>query len=124
MSLAGSIDERLWLAIQASYEAGDYSSAILDCVFYLSELIRNKSGLDTDGNSLVGDAFGGANPIIKVNSLHTESERFPIPIQSSTTEFILNEGCTDTARTSIEILKREVRSQFSLCRFSRAAGAG
>ena len=37
--------------------------------------------------------------------------RFPIPIQSSTTEFILNarfglfvqfEGCTDTARTSIE----------------------
>jgi uncharacterized protein (TIGR02391 family) len=75
MSIPGSIDERLWLAVQASYESGDYSGAILDSVFYLSELIRNKSALDSDGNSLVGSALGGANPIIKVNSLHTESER-------------------------------------------------
>jgi uncharacterized protein (TIGR02391 family) len=75
MSLAGSVDERLWLAVQASYESGDYSGAILDSVVYLSELIRNKSALDSDGNSLVGSAFGGTNPIIKVNSLHTESER-------------------------------------------------
>lgn len=75
MSLAGSIDERLWLAVRASYESGNYSGAILDSVFYLSELIRNKSVLDSDGNSLIGSAFGGTNPIIKVNSLHTESER-------------------------------------------------
>lgn len=75
MSLAGSIDERLWSAVQAAYEAGNYSAAIVDGVFYLSELIRNKSGLDSDGNTLVGSAFGGQNPIIKVNSLHTESER-------------------------------------------------
>ena len=40
-----------------------------------SELIRNKSGLDSDGNTLIGSAFGGQNPIIKVNALHTESER-------------------------------------------------
>jgi uncharacterized protein (TIGR02391 family) len=75
MSLSGNIDERLWSAVQSAYESGNYSAAILDSVFYLSELIRNKSGLDTDGNSLVGSAFGGQNPIIKVNSLHTESER-------------------------------------------------
>ena len=75
MSLAGNIDERLWLAVRASYESGDYSGAILDGVFYLSELIRNKSALDSDGNPLVGSAFGGTNPIVKVNSLHTESER-------------------------------------------------
>lgn len=111
MSLAGSIDERLWLAIQASYEAGDYSSAILDCVFYLSELIRNKSGLDTDGNSLVGGAFGGANPIIKVNSLHTESERFPIPIQSSTTEFILNARFGLLCHLRDVLIRREPRSK-------------
>jgi len=75
MSLSGSIDERLWFAVQSAYEAGNYSAAILDAVFYLSELIRNKSGLDSDGHTLVGTAFGGQNPIIKVNSLHTESER-------------------------------------------------
>jgi uncharacterized protein (TIGR02391 family) len=75
MSLAGSIDERLWLAVQASYESGNYSAAVLDGVHYLGELIRNKSGLDSDGNTLIGSALGGSNPIIKVNSLHTESER-------------------------------------------------
>jgi len=75
MSLSGSIDERLWSAVQGAYEAGNYSAAIVDGVFYLSELIRNKSGLDSDGNTLVGSAFGGQNPTIKVNSFHTESER-------------------------------------------------
>jgi uncharacterized protein (TIGR02391 family) len=75
MSLSGSIDERLWAAVQAAYDTGNYSGAIVDSVFYLSELIRNKSGLDSDGNALIGSAFGGQNPIIKVNSLYTESER-------------------------------------------------
>ena len=75
MSLSGSIDDRLWSAVQSAYESGNYSAAIVDSVFYLSELIRSKSGLDSDGHVLVGGAFGGQNPIIKVNSLHTESER-------------------------------------------------
>lgn len=75
MSLAGSIDEPLWLAVQRSYESGDYSGAITDSVVYLSELIRNKSGLDSDGNTLIGSAFGGPTPVIKVNTLHTDSER-------------------------------------------------
>jgi uncharacterized protein (TIGR02391 family) len=75
MSLSGAIDERLWSAVQSAYESGNYSAAIVDGVFYLSDLIRNKSGLDSDGNALAGAAFGGQNPIIKVNSLNTESER-------------------------------------------------
>ncbi len=75
MNLQTSIDSRLWAAVQATYEAGNYTAAILDGVHFLSDLIRNKSGLDSDGHSLVGAAFGGQNPIIKVNSLQTESER-------------------------------------------------
>jgi uncharacterized protein (TIGR02391 family) len=75
MSLATSIDSRLWASVQNAYEAGNYTGAILDSIHYLSELIRNKSGLDSDGHPLVGGAFGGQNPIIKVNALHTESEK-------------------------------------------------
>jgi uncharacterized protein (TIGR02391 family) len=75
MSLSTSIDQRLWTSVQNAYEAGNYTAAILDSVHYLSELIRNKSGLDSDGHALVSAAFGGQNPIIKVNALHTESEK-------------------------------------------------
>jgi uncharacterized protein (TIGR02391 family) len=75
MSLSTSIDSRLWASIQNAYDAGNYTGAILDSVHYLSELIRNKSGLDSDGHVLVGSAFGGQNPIIKVNALHTETDR-------------------------------------------------
>jgi len=75
MELSGAVDSRLWAAVHNAYEAGNYTGAILDSIHYLSELIRNKSGLDSDGNALVGSAFGGQNPVIKVNPLHTESDR-------------------------------------------------
>jgi uncharacterized protein (TIGR02391 family) len=75
MNLETTIDTRLWAAVQAAYEAGNYTGAILDSVHFLSDLIRNKSGLDSDGQSLVGTAFGGQDPIVKVNSLQTESDR-------------------------------------------------
>ena len=38
-------------------------------------MIKEKSGLDFDGSQLVGGAFGGANPLIKVNALQTESDK-------------------------------------------------
>jgi uncharacterized protein (TIGR02391 family) len=75
MSLTTNIDPRLWASLQNAYEAGNYTSAILDSIHFLSELIRDKSGLDSDGNNLVGAAFGGQNPIIKVNAGHTESQK-------------------------------------------------
>src|SRR6267378_4230148 len=75
MTLEASLDERLWAAIEASYSVGNYSAAILDSLHFLSELIRTKSGLESDGHQLVGDAFGGPDPVIKINSLQTDSER-------------------------------------------------
>jgi uncharacterized protein (TIGR02391 family) len=75
MNLQANVSTRVWDSVRAAYEAGNYSDAILDSIRYLSELIRNKSGLESDGNTLIGAAFGGASPIVKVNSLHTESER-------------------------------------------------
>ena len=75
MNLSSEISERLWLAVRATYEAGNYPGAILDSVNFLGDVIRDKSGLDSDGIPLVGPAFSGANPIIKVNSLHTQSDQ-------------------------------------------------
>lgn len=37
-------------------------------------MIRNKSGCESDGASLIGSAFGGQNPVVKINAFQTESE--------------------------------------------------
>jgi uncharacterized protein (TIGR02391 family) len=44
-------------------------------VFFLSDLIREKTGLESDGAALAGQAFGGESPKLKVNKLETESEK-------------------------------------------------
>src|SRR3982751_2148222 len=75
MSLQTTLDPRLWAAIKHTYLAQNYTGAILDSIHFLSDLIRDKSGLDSDGHVLIGNALGGQNPIVKINSLQTESER-------------------------------------------------
>lgn len=74
MNIETRIDKRLWAAVQQSYESRNYSAAILDAVYFLTSVIREKSGLEGDGVALVGQAFGGADPPLKVNRLQTESE--------------------------------------------------
>ena len=75
INLQANIDERLWAAIENPYQSGNYSGAVVDAVQFISELIRDRTGLDGDGHELVGKAFGGPNPLLKVNKLQTESER-------------------------------------------------
>src|SRR6266403_1765987 len=75
MDLESRIDKRLWNAIESSYQDRNYTTAILDSIHFVSQLIRDKSGLESDGQPLAGDAFGGPNPRLKVNSLQTESDR-------------------------------------------------
>lgn len=74
MNLKTQIKDELWLAISNSYEAENYRNAILDAMQYLSDLLREKSGLDSDGAKLVGDALGTSNPKIKINKYQTQSE--------------------------------------------------
>lgn len=69
------LDERLWLFIKRNYTYENYSSAVLDSIQFIGDLVRDKSGLETDGNNLVGQAFGGQNPKIKLNKLQTETEQ-------------------------------------------------
>ena len=74
MNLETRIDERLWQAIRENYENSRYTSAILDSVYFLNDLIRDKTGLESDGVALIGQAFGGKQPKLKVNNLQTDSD--------------------------------------------------
>lgn len=75
MNLQTEISPKLWHAVRSRWDNRDFSGAILDAIYFLSDLIREKSDLEGDGVSLVGQAFGGNNPKIKVTRLHTESDR-------------------------------------------------
>jgi uncharacterized protein (TIGR02391 family) len=75
MDLKIGIQQDLWDVIEKNYVNESYSSAILDTIHLLTETIRNKTGLEGDGSSLIGQAFGGENPKIQLNKLQTESEK-------------------------------------------------
>lgn len=75
MNLESKLDERLWQAIRSKYEGRDFTGAILDSIYFISDLIREKTGLECDGAALAGQAFGGKRPKLKVNKLQTESEK-------------------------------------------------
>lgn len=75
MNLETRLESQLWESIRTSYEARNYTAAILDAIHFLSDLIRECAGLEGDGVALVGEAFGGKTPRLKVNRLQTESEQ-------------------------------------------------
>jgi uncharacterized protein (TIGR02391 family) len=74
MNLETRLDPRLWEAVRTSLESRRYSGAILDAIHVLSDVVRERSGLEGDGVALIGAAFGGSSPKLKVNRLQTETE--------------------------------------------------
>lgn len=75
MKLKAEISEQLWKNVEDPYQAGNYTHAIIEAVHFLSDQIREKASLDGDGTALVGEAFGGQDPTLRINKLQTESER-------------------------------------------------
>lgn len=78
MNLETQITPELWTAIASSYESENYSHAIKDAMSMITEMLRDKSGLDGDGVKLVGQALGfgkGKQPKIKINKLETHTEQ-------------------------------------------------
>lgn len=75
MTLQNEVDIELWEIIKKNYDSENYAGAILDSIFKLTDTIRNKTGLEGDGSGLIGQAFGGDNPRIKLNKLQTDSEK-------------------------------------------------
>jgi uncharacterized protein (TIGR02391 family) len=75
MNLQTHIRSDLWIAISNTYQAENYSHAILDAMHHLSDVLREKSNVDADGVSLVGQALGGDSPRLRINKLQTETEQ-------------------------------------------------
>ena len=76
MDIGTRLREDLWKAIQAHYERNDYTEAVRDAVFHMSEVLREKSGIaDKDGTKLVEVALLGNNPAILVNKNETTTEK-------------------------------------------------
>jgi len=74
MELEKGILKDLYLTVKSKYENQLFSDAILDSIKYLTNLIREKSKTDGDGVNLIGQAFGGQSPKIKINKMVTTSE--------------------------------------------------
>ena len=74
MNLQTKLPNALWEAIRANYEKRDFTGAILDAIYFMSDMLRNKSGVEGDGVALVGHALGGVTPKIKLNKLQSESD--------------------------------------------------
>ncbi len=53
----------------------NFFHAVLETVKGIAERIRQLSGLDLDGAPLVTRAFSTSNPVLKINTLSTETER-------------------------------------------------
>ena len=76
MKIEDRIRDDLWKAIQAHYERTDYTEAVRDAVFHMSEVLREKGGIeDKDGTKLVETALLGSNPAILVNKNETTTEK-------------------------------------------------
>lgn len=52
----------------------NYFHAVLEAIKGIAQRIRNMSSLTTDGADLVNTAFSVKNPILKINSLTTDTE--------------------------------------------------
>jgi uncharacterized protein (TIGR02391 family) len=75
MTLKSLISQQLWESIEKPYVSGIYTSAILDAIHHLSNILREKADVDGDGKSLVGQALGGDSPRLRINKFQTESDR-------------------------------------------------
>lgn len=69
------IREDLYKAIKNHYEQGDYTEALRDAMFFVKDLLQEKSGLvDKDNTKLIEASLLGKNAAIKINKYETESE--------------------------------------------------
>ena len=76
MEMKELLREDLWKAVQAHYEKEDFTEALRDAMFFVCDLLRDKSGqTDKDGVKLVESTLLGNNPPIQVNKNETTSEK-------------------------------------------------
>ena len=60
---------------QAELLQDNYFHAVFEAAKSVADKIREKTGLTSDGATLVDEAFGGKEPLLAFNTLQTETER-------------------------------------------------
>ncbi len=53
----------------------NYFHAVLEATKSVASKVRSLTGLDSDGARLIDDAFGGTNPILKINAFKTDTDK-------------------------------------------------
>lgn len=53
----------------------NYFHAVLEATKSVASKVRSMTGLKSDGAKLIDDAFGGANPILKINAFKTDTDK-------------------------------------------------
>jgi len=73
--LARNAHADILLFCKAELLQDNYFHAVFEATKSIADKIRSKSGLTSDGSQLADEAFGGANPVLALNTLRTETER-------------------------------------------------
>lgn len=74
MNLETHISSALWAAIRGSHDARNFTGVIVDAVYVVTDVLREKSDSEADGVALVGHALGGSSPKVKITPLRSESD--------------------------------------------------
>ena len=53
----------------------NYFHAVLEATKSVASKVRSMTGLNSDGAQLIDDAFGGPDPILKINTFKTDTEK-------------------------------------------------
>jgi len=53
----------------------NYFHAVLEATKSVASKVRSMTGLNSDGAQLIDDAFGGSDPILKINAFKTNTEK-------------------------------------------------
>ncbi len=76
MDISKQLQEELWESIKKSYLSEDYTTAILNAIAYLRDIIREKSNLESDGVDLINQAFSEKHPKISVSNMETRNDKY------------------------------------------------
>lgn len=76
ISIKSILRNDLWKSIEAHYEKADYTEAVRDAMFFINEIVREKSGIiGRDGTALMEAAFLGKNAALKISKCETQTEK-------------------------------------------------
>lgn len=69
-----NLHNHLLMYCKAELLQHNYFHAVLEATKSISSMIRQKTNLTSDGAKLIDEAFGGSDPLLKINSFQTESQ--------------------------------------------------